>query len=311
LLSLFGFTRLSSDLTVGRRADDAELGRRAAADHACPLIHLDDDRLARQEFRIGIVGAEHQKQIAVHDGVIVRLRSNHADPTHPARVVIWHDVLAFDGMDQWRLEPIGEPAQFLGRAVTSNAAHDYDAAGFVDAAGDLHNICFAGGDFRSRLERGDAGNAAVGPRADDVLWQRQMRDAGACISGGDGLMDDGRRLCRRGNGLGIERDITEQQVGLCRLKIVGALHLARHVAGERKNRRVVAARLIEAGDKVRAARPGCSATDAEPTGSFAFREGGGSLRRCLQVRFPDPAIYLPTSFRSASLILSCQLGTAS
>src|SRR5277367_5182009 len=53
-----------------------------------------------------------------------------------------------------------------------------------------------------------------------------MCDAAAGIGGGDGLMDDGRRLCRRGNGLGIERDITEQRVCICRLKILRALQLA-------------------------------------------------------------------------------------
>jgi hypothetical protein len=90
--------------------------------------------------------------------------------------------------------------------MTSSTAHDHDA---TDAAGDLGNICFAGDDFGSRLERGEARNAAVGLRADDVLRQRQMGDAAAGIGGGDGLMDDGRRLCGRGNGLRIERDITE------------------------------------------------------------------------------------------------------
>ena len=83
-----------------------------------------------------------------------------------------------------------------------------------------------------------------------------MRDAAARIGGGDGLMNDGRRLCRRGNGLGIERDITEQHVGICRLKIVDTLQLARHIPGDRKNRRVVATCLIKAGDEMGAAGSG-------------------------------------------------------
>ena len=49
----------------------------------------------------------------------------------------------------------------------------------------------------------------LGLCGEDVHWQRQMRDAAARIGGGDGLMNDGWRLCRRRNGLGIERDITE------------------------------------------------------------------------------------------------------
>ena len=104
-----------------------------------------------------------------------------------------------------------------------------------------------------------------------------MRDAAAGIGGGDGLMDNGRRLCRRGNGLGIERDVTKQHIWIRRLKIVRALQLDRHVPGERKNRRVVATCFIEAGDEMVAARPCCSATDAEPTGELC-------LARCRERR---------------------------
>src|SRR6516225_10832935 len=133
------------------RADNAELGRRAAADHPRPLIHLDDHAFAGQEFRIGIVGAEHQKQIAAHDSVIIGLRSDHADAAHPARVVVRHDIFAFDRMYQWRLEPIGKRTQFLGCTMTSGTAHDHDAPGFVDAEGDLGDL--VSGEIAHRLTK--------------------------------------------------------------------------------------------------------------------------------------------------------------
>ena len=75
--------------------------------------------------------------------------------------------------------------------MTSGTAHDHGAAGFVDPAGHLGNIRFAGQDFSTRLERGDARNAALGLRGEDVHWQRQMRDTTTGIGGGDGLMNDG------------------------------------------------------------------------------------------------------------------------
>jgi len=62
-------------------------------------------------------------------------------------------------------------------------------------AGHLGNVCFASGYFGSRLERGSARNAAVGRAANHILWQCQMCHATATIGGGDGLMDNGRRLC--------------------------------------------------------------------------------------------------------------------
>ena len=159
-------------------------------------------------------------------------------------------------MDQRRLEPVGKRTQFLGCAMASGTAHDDDVVGLVDAARHVGNICVAGGDFRARLERGDTRNAAVDLCHEDIDWQRQMRDAAAGIGFGNCLMDDGRCLCRRGNGLIIKGDVTEQQVGICGLKIVDTLQLARHISGERKNRRVVATCLIEAGDKVGAAGSG-------------------------------------------------------
>ena len=116
--------------------------------------------------------------------------------------------------------------------------------------------------------------------------QRQMCDATTGISGGDGLMDDGRRLCRRGNGLGIERDIAEQRVCICRLKILRALQLARHLPGECKNRRMVATCLIEAGDEMGAAGPGCSATDPEP--ARELRLARSRERRSFFVADADP-----------------------
>jgi hypothetical protein len=49
---------------------------------------------------------------------------------------------------------------------------------------------------------------------------------------------------------------------------------------------VVAASLIEAGDKVRAARPGCSATDGEPTSELCL--AGGRECRPFLVTDADP-----------------------
>lgn len=98
-------------------------------------------------------------------------------------------------MDQRRLEPLGKRAQFLGCGMRTGAAHNRDAAGFVDAACDLADIFFTGGEFGTRLEREEARNGALGLCGEDVHWRSQMRDAAACIGLGDGLMDDGWRRC--------------------------------------------------------------------------------------------------------------------
>jgi hypothetical protein len=58
---------------------------------------------------------------------------------------------------------------------------------------------------------------------------------------------------------------------------IGALHLARHVVGERQHRRVVAARFIEAGDQMRAAGAGGAGAHADPAGELG-PAGGGQCR---------------------------------
>jgi len=48
------------------------------------------------------VGAQHQQHVAMHHGVIDGLGTDHADAAHPPGVVVRHDILAFDRMDQRR-----------------------------------------------------------------------------------------------------------------------------------------------------------------------------------------------------------------
>ena len=99
-----------------------------------------------------------------------------------------------------------------------------------------------------RLQGCYAVDAILRLRRDDILRQRQMGDTTARVGGDDRLMNDTCRLRRRSDGFGVERDVAEQKIGLGRLDVVNAMQLARQVARQRQDRRVVAARLIEPGD---------------------------------------------------------------
>src|SRR6516165_10827827 len=101
-----------------------------------------------------------------------------------------------------------------------------------------------------------------------------MCNTAARVGSRDRLMNECWRLRWGGNSFGIERDIAEQQIRLGRLKIVDAAHLAHHVAGKGKDRRVVAGRFVKAGDKVRAARTGSARTDAEAAGQLGLPRSG-------------------------------------
>ena len=97
-----------------RRADDTQ--RRLGSKRLRPLVDLNDHGHVGQELRIGLVGADHEQEIAVHDAVIRRPGADHADPADPTRIVVQHKVLALDRVDQRRLEPIRQGAEFIDGA---------------------------------------------------------------------------------------------------------------------------------------------------------------------------------------------------
>ena len=117
--------------------------------------------------------------------------------------------------------------------MATSPAHDDNAAGRANPAGDFGNIGFAGCELGPWLQRRYALDAAIHICADDVLRQRQMRDAAPGISSGDRLMENRWCLLRRGDRLSVKRNIAEQEVRLGRLEEVSAAQFARHVAGER------------------------------------------------------------------------------
>jgi hypothetical protein len=99
-------------------------------------------------------------------------------------------------------------------------------------------------------------------------------------------MNDTCRLRRRSEGFGVERDVTEQKIGLSRLDVVDAVQLARHVARQRQDGRVVAARLIEPGDQMVTAGSGGAGTDRKATGQLGL--AGRSECRSFLMADTDP-----------------------
>jgi hypothetical protein len=268
------------------RADDAEARRCAPAERFGAHIDLDDIALARQEVGIGIVGADHDEQVAIMHGIVDGLGADHAETAHPAWIIERHDLLAAHRMHQWRLQLIAERTQEFGAADGAMAAHDDNAAGFVDAAGGF----LYGGIIRQDLaawhQRGKARCRPFGFRRQHVDRQRQMRDARPCIGGGDGLMDHAGRLRGGGDGLGVECDVAKQQVRLGGLEKVDAFGCPRHFARECQHRGVIARRFIETGDEMRAAGPCGAGADAELAGELGLTSGG--QRRAFLMPYPDP-----------------------
>jgi hypothetical protein len=64
--------------------------------------------------------------------------------------------------------------------------------------------------------------------------------------------------------------IAEQKIGLRRLDEVGPVHFSRRVSRKRKDRRVITACLMEAGDQMGAARAGGAGTHNEPASQLGL-----------------------------------------
>src|SRR5271170_2559347 len=92
-------------------------------------------------------------------------------------------------------------------------AHDEDTAGRVNPAGDTGYVLSTRSDLWARLQSIHAGDAAVGPRRDDVLRQCEMSNAAARVGRSDRLMDDGGGLLRRRDGFRVERHIAKAERG--------------------------------------------------------------------------------------------------
>jgi hypothetical protein len=88
------------------RTKDAQRSRGPPSKHFRPVVNLDDRAFAGEEFRIWVVGTKHQQQVAVHDCIVIRFGADHADAAHPMRVIVGHDVLTLDRMNERRLETI-------------------------------------------------------------------------------------------------------------------------------------------------------------------------------------------------------------
>src|SRR5215470_17836879 len=125
-----------------------------------------------------------------------------------------------------------------------------------------------------RPQRRNARDAVIGFGFHHIEWKRQMCNAAARVGSRDRLMNECRRLRCGGNSFGIERDIAEQQIRLGRLEKVDAAHLAHHVAGKSKDRRMVAGCFIKSSDKVRAARTGRACADAQAAGQLRLSRSG-------------------------------------
>src|SRR5450759_1400484 len=101
----------------------------------------------------------------MHHVVVDGPSANHAEAAHPARIVVSHQLLAADRMNQRRLKTVRQRAQKIGGAAATGAAHDHQAAGLVDPEGDFGDVGFSSGELGTA-----ALEAVANGEADVAIW---------------------------------------------------------------------------------------------------------------------------------------------
>ena len=93
---------------AGDVADEAEIEPGAAAEVLAAQIDLRDLGLGRVELPIGEIRAQHQQQVAVEHRVVAGREADQAGHADVERIVVLDIFLAAQGVDDRRLERVGQ-----------------------------------------------------------------------------------------------------------------------------------------------------------------------------------------------------------
>ncbi len=221
------------------RADDAQLDPGATPQHGGPLVYLDDVAALGQPLAVRIVGAEHEQQIGALDRVQTRPGADQADTADPMRVVERQHVLAAIGVHQGRPEAVGQCDQpGLGAAAAGAAQHRHRLRP-LDQPDGRFDVVGRGRDFGAGAQGRQTRRHPGDLRWEHVLWDVDVGDATRAVRLGNRLVQHLRRHLGRGDDLGVDGHVTEQQVGRGFLDIVDPAKCSGHTAGDGEHGRVV------------------------------------------------------------------------
>ncbi len=114
---------------VGDRSTQAEVDRGAPAEVAASHVDLDHARVLGIELLVGEVGAEHQEDVGLLDGLVAGRESEQSRHADVERIVVLDELLAAQRVHDRRVERAGQPDQRVMGACHSGAAEDGDVLG--------------------------------------------------------------------------------------------------------------------------------------------------------------------------------------
>ena len=125
-------------------ADETQCEGRSPAQGARIAINLKDSRLLRIEGAIREIGAEHQDGVAGHQGVIAGREADQTGHAHVEGVVPFDVLLAAQGVDDRRFQPIGQFDQGVMMTGAAAACQNGDGLAFVQQGGQAIHLVLGG-----------------------------------------------------------------------------------------------------------------------------------------------------------------------
>ena len=190
-----------------------------------------------EELPVGEVGAEHEQRVA---GMHRRVAGGKADEAgHPdvVGIVVLDVLLAAEGMDDRRLERIGELHQGHMRAGAATAAEQRDLPARVEELRQLVQFGCGGAYVRRRRQQARLGGDGAGGRVAQrhVAGDHDDRDAALADGGADRGLEHVGQLGRARDHLAIDAAFAEKVLRMRLLEIVRADLGRRDVGCDRQN----------------------------------------------------------------------------
>ena len=259
-------------------AGEPEVDRGPATEVQRLVVDLDDRLSGREERVVGEVGAEHEQQVAVGEGLGRTAPAEQAGHPDGGRVVGLEHVLAAVGVRHRGVQGAREPEHLLARVAGALAAVDGDLLGPRD---ELDRLVEGGlgrphhrtvGEDRVRKHR------VVDRLGGHVAGQDDHPDPALEDRGLQGELGDPGHLRGRRHQADVVGAPGEDRIRVGLLEVAAADLGAGDVRRDREDRRAVALAVVEPVQQVQAARAGRAEHRGRAARDLGVRAGGEGAR---------------------------------
>jgi hypothetical protein len=241
-------------------------------------------RLIGIELLVREVGAEHQQDVGLLDGLVPGRESEKSGHPDVEWIVVLDELLASQRMHDRCVQRARHPDQRVVGAGHSRAAEDCDVLAGVEQVRGPPQRRVVGPPHRpGGLDGPCQPIGFAGRREEDLAWHHHDGDAVLLYRGPHRHLEDARRHLRGADQFAVDAALTEQVLGMRFLEVLRPDLAARDVRRDREHRHPAALGVEQSVDQVQVAGAAAARAHRELTGQRCV--GGRGERRRLLV--PD------------------------